>query len=202
MAGPAQAPGLGRAGAPCRRGAGRRRRHAGDRRGRELSQGISGSMEATTLAFKDNAHAALADPVLQSALARIKTGWVANRARAAEPAAGVRGAARPGPRHQEPQPGPSRPLPRGVRGQGRRAGGGSVHWARDAAEARAVVLELCQCGRRPPGDQEQEHDHRGDRAQPLPRVERAGAGRDRSRRVHPADLAASRRATSSAPRST
>ena len=41
-------------------------------------------MEVTTLAFKDNAHTALADPELQSALAKIKTGWVANRARAAD----------------------------------------------------------------------------------------------------------------------
>ena len=40
-------------------------------------------MEPTTLAFKERAHTALADPVLQSALGRIKTGWVANRARAA-----------------------------------------------------------------------------------------------------------------------
>ena len=41
-------------------------------------------MEATTLAFKDNAHAALENPALQSALAKIKTGWVAGRARAAD----------------------------------------------------------------------------------------------------------------------
>ena len=100
-------------------------------------------MEVTTLAFKDNAHTALADPVLQSALAKIKTGWVANRARAAD----------------------RLPEFEALRDQGRdiknhalahldlyleafeakvTAGGGSVHWARDAAEARAIVLELCQ----------------------------------------------------------
>ena len=41
-------------------------------------------MEATTLAFEDNAHEALENPVLQSALAKIKTGWVADRQRAAD----------------------------------------------------------------------------------------------------------------------
>ena len=42
MAGRLKRLGSARAGAPCSRGAGRRRRHAGDRRGRALSQGIRG----------------------------------------------------------------------------------------------------------------------------------------------------------------
>jgi L-lactate dehydrogenase complex protein LldF len=100
-------------------------------------------MEATTRAFEENAHAALKNPVLQSALAKIKTGWVANRARAAE----------------------RLPEFEDLRDQGRdikdhslvhldlylrafeakvTALGGKVHWARDAAEARAVVLGICQ----------------------------------------------------------
>ena len=100
-------------------------------------------MEPTTLAFKERAHTALADPVLQSALGRIKTGWVANRARAAG----------------------AMPEFEALRDQGRDIKnhslahldlyleafeakvvglGGTVHWARDAAEARAIVLELCQ----------------------------------------------------------
>ena len=100
-------------------------------------------MEATTLDFEDNAHAALENPVLQSALAKIKTGWVANRARAAD----------------------RLPEFEALRDQGRDIKnhslahldlylqafeakvierGGTVHWARDAAEARAIVLELCQ----------------------------------------------------------
>ena len=100
-------------------------------------------MEPTTLAFKERAHTALADPVLQSALGRIKTGWVANRARAAG----------------------AMPEFETLRDQGRDIKnhslahldlyleafeakvvglGGTVHWARDAAEARAIVLELCQ----------------------------------------------------------
>ena len=100
-------------------------------------------MDATTLAFEDNAHAALANPALQSALAKIKTGWVAGRARAAE----------------------RLPEFEALRDQGRDIKnhtlahldlyleafeakvverGGTVHWARDAAEARAIVLELCR----------------------------------------------------------
>jgi L-lactate dehydrogenase complex protein LldF len=100
-------------------------------------------MEPTTLAFKERAHTALADPVLQSALGRIKTGWVANHARAAG----------------------AMPEFEALRDQGRDIKnhslahldlyleafeakvvglGGTVHWARDAAEARAIVLELCQ----------------------------------------------------------
>ena len=100
-------------------------------------------MEATTLAFEDNAHAALADPALQAALGKIKGGWVASRARAAG----------------------RLPEFEALRDQGRDiknhalahldlyleafeakvlAGGGTVHWARDAAEARAIVLDLCQ----------------------------------------------------------
>jgi L-lactate dehydrogenase complex protein LldF len=100
-------------------------------------------MEANSLDFADNAHEALANPVLQSALAKIKTGWVAGRARAAS----------------------RLPEFEALRDQGRdiknhslvhldlyleafeakvTERGGSVHWARDAAEARAIVLDLCR----------------------------------------------------------
>src|SRR6478735_8249702 len=100
-------------------------------------------MDATTLSFEDNAHEALENPVLQSALAKIKTGWVAGRARAAD----------------------RLPEFEALRDQGRDIKnhtlahldlyleafeakvverGGTVHWARDAAEARAIVLELCR----------------------------------------------------------
>ncbi len=100
-------------------------------------------MQVTTLSFEDNAHAALQNPELQSALSKIKTGWVANRARAAD----------------------RLPEFEALRDQGRDIKnhslahldlyleafeakvverGGTVHWARDAAEARAIVLELCQ----------------------------------------------------------
>lgn len=100
-------------------------------------------MEATTLAFEDNAHAALQNPVLQSALAKIKTGWVAGRARAAD---------------RLPEFEALRDLGRDIKNHSLAHLdlyleafeakvtdlGGTVHWARDAAEARALVLELCQ----------------------------------------------------------
>ena len=100
-------------------------------------------MEATTLAFEDNAHAALENPALQSALAKIKTGWVAGRARAAD---------------RLPEFEALRDLGRDIKNHSLahldlyleafeakvNELGGSVHWARDAAEARAVILELCR----------------------------------------------------------
>ena len=100
-------------------------------------------MEATSLAFRDNAHAALHDPPLQAALGRIKHGWVASRARAAD---------------RLPEFEALRDLGRDIKNHTLAhldlyleafeakvvAGGGTVHWARDAAEARAIVLDLCQ----------------------------------------------------------
>jgi L-lactate dehydrogenase complex protein LldF len=100
-------------------------------------------MEATTLAFADNAHAALENPALQSALAKIKTGWVAGRARAAD---------------RLPEFEELRDLGREIKNhtlahldlyleayEARvKELGGTVHFARDAAEARAVVLDLCR----------------------------------------------------------
>jgi L-lactate dehydrogenase complex protein LldF len=100
-------------------------------------------MEATTLAFEDNAHAALENPALQSALAKIKTGWVAGRARAAD---------------RLPEFEELRDLGCAIKNhtlahldlyleayEARvQELGGTVHFARDAAEARAVVLELCR----------------------------------------------------------
>jgi L-lactate dehydrogenase complex protein LldF len=100
-------------------------------------------MQVTSPSFRENAHRALRDPVLQSALAKIKTGWVAARARAAE---------------RLPEFEALRDLGRDIKNhtlahldlylQAFEARvteqGGTVHWARDAAEARAIVLELCQ----------------------------------------------------------
>lgn len=100
-------------------------------------------MEATSLSFEENAHAALENPVLQSALGKIKTGWVAGRARAAD---------------RLPEFEALRDLGRDIKNhtlahldlyleafEARVTGlGGTVHWARDAAEARATVLELCR----------------------------------------------------------
>ncbi|MDX6750513.1 LutB/LldF family L-lactate oxidation iron-sulfur protein [Geminicoccaceae bacterium 1502E] len=100
-------------------------------------------MQPTSHAFKQNAHEALENPVLQEALGGIRTGWQAARGRAA-------GAL---PEFEQ------------LRDTGRdiknhvlahldlyleaftakvEEAGGKVHWARDAAEARTIVLELCR----------------------------------------------------------
>lgn len=98
-------------------------------------------METTPLAFKERSAEALGNAVLQEALAGIKTGWQAGRARAAA----------------------RLPEFEALRDQGRdiknhvlahldlylerfaanvAAAGGVVHWARDAAEARKIVLGI------------------------------------------------------------
>jgi L-lactate dehydrogenase complex protein LldF len=100
-------------------------------------------MQPTSLAFEAKAHAALDNPALQSALGSIKTGWQAGRSRAAE----------------------ALPEFEALRDRGRdiknhtlqhldlylemfetklAAAGGQLHFARDAAEARATVLDLCR----------------------------------------------------------
>ncbi len=48
------------------------------------------------------------------------------------------------------------------------AAGGHVHWARDAEEARGIVLGLASGTRRPERRQGQEHGVGGDRPQPRP----------------------------------
>ena len=144
-------------------------------------------MEATTLDFEDNAHAALENPALQSALAKIKTGWVANRARAADRLPefeALRDQGRDIKNHSLAhldlylQAFEAKVVERGgTRALGARRRRGARH------RARAVPG-----GRRPLGHQEQEHGDRGDRAQRVPRIARHGPDRDRPRRVHPADL--------------
>ena len=94
-------------------------------------------MEATTLDFEGNAHVALENPALQSALAKIKTGWVANRARAADRLPefeALRDKGRDIKNHSLAhldlylQAFEAKVVERG----------GTVHWARDAAEARSA----------------------------------------------------------------
>jgi L-lactate dehydrogenase complex protein LldF len=100
-------------------------------------------MQPTSLAFEAKAKEALANPALQEALGKIKTGWQAGRTRAAA----------------------ALPEFEALRDRGRdiknhtlqhldlylemfeanvTARGGHVHYARDAAEARKIVLELCR----------------------------------------------------------
>jgi L-lactate dehydrogenase complex protein LldF len=100
-------------------------------------------MEVTTLAFRQESRAALLKPPLQEALGKIKTGWVAGRARAAD---------------RLPEFERLRDLGRDIKNHVLanldlyleafeakvRERGGEVHWARDAAEARAIVLDICK----------------------------------------------------------
>jgi L-lactate dehydrogenase complex protein LldF len=100
-------------------------------------------MEPTSHSFPANARAGLADPILQTALGLARTGFPVRRAQAIA----------------------RLPEFEALREQGRAikdhtlanldfyleryeenvtAGGGHVHWARDAAEARAVILDICR----------------------------------------------------------
>ena len=100
-------------------------------------------MQSTSLAFKDHARAALADPTLQQALGLAKAGFQQKRAAAAgrlPEFEALRDQAKAIKDHtldhldlylEE--------VERRVEEQG-----GKVHWARDAAEAREIVLRLCR----------------------------------------------------------
>ncbi|MCB2054169.1 MAG: iron-sulfur cluster-binding protein [Geminicoccaceae bacterium] len=100
-------------------------------------------MQPSSLAFKDRARAAMADPQLQHSLDLLKHGWQAGRTRAAA----------------------ALPEFEALRDEGRNIkdhvlghldlyleafearvveAGGHVHWARDAAEARRITLDICR----------------------------------------------------------
>ena len=139
---PAQAPGLARAGAARRRGAGGRPaprpRSAEPALSRERGHGSRPRSRSRT-----TPRARSPTRRCRRRSAKIKAGWVAGRRPRRRAAARVRGAARPG---------------RGIKDHTLahldlyleafeakvRERGGKVHWARDAAEARAIVLELCR----------------------------------------------------------
>ena len=100
-------------------------------------------MQATSHNFKENAARALADPQLQRALGNVKTGFVVKRAaaRAALPEFdALREAAVEIKKHVLAH------LDIYLEEYERRVleTGGHVHWARDAAEARAIVVKLCR----------------------------------------------------------
>ncbi len=100
-------------------------------------------MQPTSLNFKENASRALKDEQLQRALANVKTGFVAKRAEA---------------RAALPEFDQLRTVATDIKNHvldhldiyleeyERRviASGGHVHWARDAAEARQIILKLCR----------------------------------------------------------
>jgi L-lactate dehydrogenase complex protein LldF len=100
-------------------------------------------MQPTSLNFKENASRALSDPQLQRALSNVKTGFIAKRAEA---------------RAALPEFDELRTVATGIKNHvldhldiyledyERKviASGGHVHWARDAAEAREIILKLCR----------------------------------------------------------
>ena len=100
-------------------------------------------MQPTSLLFKENASRALKDAQLQRALSNVKTGFVTKRAEA---------------RAALPEFDELRNIATGIKNHvldhldiyleeyERKviASGGHVHWARDAAEARSIVLKLCR----------------------------------------------------------
>ncbi len=100
-------------------------------------------MQPTSLNFKENASRALRDPQLQRALSNVKTGFIAKRAEA---------------RAALPEFDELRTVATGIKDHvldhldiyledyERKviASGGHVHWARDAAEARQIILKLCR----------------------------------------------------------
>jgi L-lactate dehydrogenase complex protein LldF len=99
-------------------------------------------MQSTSLNFKENASRALKDAQLQRALSNVKTGFIAKRAEA---------------RAALPEFDDLRAVAAGIKNHvldhldiyleeyERQviASGGHAHWARDAAEARQIVLKLC-----------------------------------------------------------
>jgi L-lactate dehydrogenase complex protein LldF len=100
-------------------------------------------MQPTSLAFKDNAHRALADPVLQHALGFARSGFQSKRRSAAERLPefeALRDAAQAIKDHTLAH------LDLYLEAFEQRVieQGGKIHWARDAAEARAVILKLCR----------------------------------------------------------
>ncbi len=100
-------------------------------------------MQPTSLNFKENASRALKDPQLQRALSNVKTGFIAKRAeaRAALPEFDeLRAVAVEIKNHVLDH------LDIYLEDYERKviASGGHVHWARDAAEARQIVLKLCR----------------------------------------------------------
>ncbi len=100
-------------------------------------------MQPTSLNFKENASRALKDPQLQRALSNVKTGFIAKRAeaRAALPEFDeLRTVAAEIKNHVLDH------LDIYLEEYERQviASGGHVHWARDAAEAREIILKLCR----------------------------------------------------------
>jgi L-lactate dehydrogenase complex protein LldF len=101
------------------------------------------TVHATSPHFKDNARAALADEQLQIALSKVRTGFIDKRAQAAARLPefeALRDSARDIKDHTLSH------LDLYLEAYEAKvtASGGHVHFARDAAEARAIILDICQ----------------------------------------------------------
>src|SRR5260221_7561465 len=100
-------------------------------------------MKASSHAFKENAHAALGDPQLKRALGNMKPGFQNRRAATIAKLPefeALREAAKDIKNHTlEHLDFYLEAFASKVEAQG-----GTVHWARTAEEARAIVLEICQ----------------------------------------------------------
>ncbi len=100
-------------------------------------------MEPASLAFRERAARALADPTLATALRRLETGWAQGRARAAAALPefeALRDAAVAVKDHALA----NLDLYLAIFEERFTAAGGVLHWARDAAEARAIALRICR----------------------------------------------------------
>ncbi len=100
-------------------------------------------MQPTSLNFKDNAARALGDEQLQRALRNVKSGFIVKRAKARDALPefdALRAAAKAIKNHALEN------LDIYLEEYERRVieSGGHVHWARDAAEAREIVVRLCR----------------------------------------------------------
>ena len=101
-------------------------------------------MEITSPTFKENATAALADAQLQKALGNVRGGFIDKRRKAVEALPEFDAAARQCARHQGPHARQSRPLSRGLRGEGHRVRRPCPLGRDGGASARASMLDICR----------------------------------------------------------
>ncbi len=100
-------------------------------------------MDVTSPAFKDNAHEALADPALQRALRNLKAGFPGKRAAAIARLPEFE-ALRDAGRDLKNETLANLDFYLEMFEQNVREHGGQVHWARDADEARKIILGICR----------------------------------------------------------
>jgi L-lactate dehydrogenase complex protein LldF len=100
-------------------------------------------LDVTSPAFKDNAHEALADPALQRALRNLKAGFPGKRAAAIARLPEFE-ALRDAGRDLKNETLANLDFYLEMFEQNVREHGGQVHWARDADEARKIILGICR----------------------------------------------------------